>query len=253
MNGKLVQNISWGIQRFFYNKCDLITCPSPSAKEELISHKFKKPIKVLSNGIDFSERDTKNLKRAKKDLNLGNDVLLFVGRIAYEKNLLYLLECFKIILKKKKNAKLLIVGDGPQMKELKEDIKKLNLSDNVVLAGRIEHNRLAESGIFKASKLFVTCSTTETQGITTLEAQLNGLVCVGIDARGIKDLIINNYNGYLIEEGNKKDFAKKVIKLLDNEDLYLNMKKNTLREIKKHDLKKVISTWEKVYSGLLNG
>ena len=136
-------------------------------------------------------------------------------------------------------------------KLLKEKIIRKKLSGNVILAGSIEHKALLASGIFKACKIFATTSTTETQGISTLEAQANGLVCVGMDARGTKSLITNNENGYLIKR-DKKAFAEKIITLLSDEKLYRQMKKNTLGKIKKHDIRKVIDQWEETYAALIH-
>ena len=119
------------------------------------------------------------------------------------------------------------------------------------MTGKIKHDKLVKSSIFKASDLFITASTTETQGITMLEAQANGLVCIGISAGGIKELIRNNYNGFLIKKGDKKEFANKIIKLLSNDSLKKRMQKNTLKEIKRHYISNIIELWEKTYSKLI--
>jgi len=184
LNNKYVQNISWIYNRFYYNRCDLITCPSEVTREELLKSGFKEPIKAISNGINLNIFNNSNWKQVKKKYNKKGKILLFVGRIAHEKNIFYLLDCFKLILKKVPNTKLLVVGDGPQMTQLKQKIKDLKVSNNIILTGRIAHEKLIKSSIFKISDLFVTASTTETQGISTLEAQANGLVCVGINKGG---------------------------------------------------------------------
>lgn len=246
INPKLLLKFSWSLMKKYYNKCDLITCPSESTKKELIKY-FSKPIKVISNGINLSYFNNLKRKKTKLKYNLNNKTILYVGRIAYEKNLEYLIDCFKLVLKKIHDAKLLIIGEGPQMKQLKKYIKSLGISKNIIFTGKIKHEELLKSEIFKRCKIFVTTSKTETQGITILEAEANGMVCVGLNASGTKDLIKNNYNGYLIKDGNKKEFAKKIITLITNNKIYNKMSKNTLLEIKKHDLKKVINEWEKTY------
>ena len=248
---KVLKKFSWFYVRKYYNQCDLITCPTESAKQELLANGFTKPVKAISNGIDLFSFDSSKYKNLIKKYNLNNNTLLFIGRIAHEKNILFLLESFNLIVKKIPDAKLIIIGSGPQMNEVKEKIKELNLYKNIILTGRIEHEDLLKSGFFKASNIFVTASTTETQGITTLEAQANALPCVGINARGIKDIITDNYNGYLVKEGDKKEFSEKIISLLKNKTLREKMSKNALKEIKKHDMKKVISIWEKTYSDVL--
>jgi glycosyltransferase involved in cell wall biosynthesis len=87
--------------------------------------------------------------------------------------------------------------------------------------------------------------------MTVLEAQVNGLVSVVLGERGMKNLVKNGYNGFLIEDGDKRGFADKIIKLLSNKALYMRMKKNTLKEIKKHELPNVIKIWENEYAKLI--
>jgi len=239
-----MQKMAWEYSKIYYNQADLRTCPSETTKKELLKHGFKKPIKAISNGIDL--KVFKIAKNNKKQKNL-----IFIGRIAYEKNIFYLLDCFKMVLKKIPNTKLIIVGDGPQFVEVKDKVKSMNLSNKVILTGKINHNKLINSPIFNSADLFVTASTTETQGISTMEAQAKGIVSIGISAGGIKDLIKNNHNGFLVKVGDKKEFADSIIKLLSNKFLYKKMRTNTLEEIKKHDMKKVIKIYEKEYETLI--
>lgn len=247
MNGNILQKLSWAYARGFYNKADLITCPTEDTKEELLEKRFKQPIKAVSNGIDLSIFKKKNKKQEKKEKNL-----LFIGRIAHEKNIDYLIDCFNLALKKKTGLKLIIVGDGPQINEIKKKVKEMKKEDKILFPGRIEHEKLIKSSIFDNAYLFVTASTTETQGISTLEAQAKGIPAIGINKGGIKNLIIDNYNGFLLELGDKARFAEKIIKLINDKKLYNKMKKNTLKEIKRHDLNNIIKVWEKEYSKLIN-
>ncbi|VVB79870.1 Glycosyltransferase Gtf1 [uncultured archaeon] len=252
MDYKIVEKAGWRYARLLYDSCNLITAPSESTKRELLHHKFTSPIEVISNGIDsrmFSNKEKEKVRE--KYLEQDKNLLLFVGRIAHGKNIPYLLDCFKLILKKSPKTKLLIIGNGPQFEELEKRVIKLKLEKKVILAGRIEHEKFVKSSILGACDLFVTASTTENQPMTMLEAQINALPCVGIAKRGVKDLIKNDYNGYLIKNNDKENFAKKVVCLLKNNSLKEKFRENTLEEVKKHELKSVISRWEKVYSKLI--
>ncbi len=254
MNFKIVEDLAWIYAKFYYEKCNLITCPSNVIKDDLIKKNIGDEIRVISNGINLQEFDNSDWRKVREKYlgkNKKGKLLLYVGRIAYEKSLPYLLECFKIILEKKPEIKLLLVGGGPQIKDIKQKIHDLNLSDNVILTGEIAHENLLKSSLFWASDLFVTVSTTETQGINLLEAQSNGLVCVAVNEGGVKNIIKNNYNGILVEEGDRKSFINSVIKLLYDDKLREKMKKNTLNEIKKHDMNKIVNLWEKEYLRLI--
>jgi glycosyltransferase involved in cell wall biosynthesis len=247
---KFVEKMAWAYSNSFYNQCDLVTSPSQSTKRALLKNKVKSPIKVISNGINFGMFDNKNSAKIRKKYNSGK-LLLFVGRIAHEKNLPYLLRCFKKALHSVKDLKMLIVGQGPQFNEIKHIIHTHNLSKNVFLLGQIQHAKLVKSGIFGACDIFVTASTTENQPMTVLEAQANGLVCIGLNARGIPDLVKNKSNGFVLPVGNENEFANAIIKLATNEKLYKKMREATFKEIKKHDIKNVIAEWEKTYHSLL--
>jgi len=248
---KFMQKFMWGLNKFYYNKCDLITCPAKTTKEELIANGLYKNIKVISNGIDFKIFNNSKWKEVKNKYNKNGRILLFVGRVAPEKNIFYLLNSFSEVLKKIPNTKLIIVGDGPSMKETKKRIEELRIKKNVILTGKIAYEKLVTSSIFKACDLFVTASVTENQPMTVLEAQINGLPCVGINIRGMKDLVQNGYNGYLTEEKNPDEFSNRIIELLSNDKLRNRMKKNTLKAVKVNDMPKVIEIWEDTYKKLI--
>ncbi len=248
---KPLQKVLWAFNRFYYNKCDLITCPSKTATEELIENGLSKKIKVISNGIDSKIFDNSKWKKVKEKYNKKGKLLLFVGRIAPEKNISYLLNCFSKVLKKIPDTKLILIGDGISMEETIKEINTLGIEKSVILTGKMDYDELIKSSIFKACDLFVTASVTENQPLTILEAQINGLVCVGINFRGMKDLIQNGYTGYLTEEKNPDEFSNKIIKLLSNEKLLKKMQKNTLKEVKIHKLSNVIKIWEETFKELI--
>jgi len=249
---RFMQRFMWKFNRLYYNRCDLITCPSKTSAEELITNGLSKNIKVISNGIDLKIFDNSKWREVKNEYNKNGKLLLFVGRVAPEKNIFYLLNCFSRVVKEIPNTKLLIVGDGILMDEVIKKIEQLGIKKNVILTGKMDYDKLVKSSIFKACDLFITASVTENQPMTVLEAQINGLVCVGINFRGMKDLIKNGYNGYLTEEKNPNEFSQKIINLLSNDKLLNKMKKNTLRAIKVNEMSKVIEIWENTYRELIN-
>jgi glycosyltransferase involved in cell wall biosynthesis len=91
----------------------------------------------------------------------------------------------------------------------------------------------------------------ETQGLALLEAQANGMVAVGINAGGTKDLIVDGENGFLVEPGDQDGFVKAVRRLLHDDSLREGMREAVLREVRRHDLRNVAREWEEVYEVLL--
>ncbi len=248
---KIAERLAWNYSNAYYNKCDLITCPTQSARRELLKNRVRRKIVVISNGIDESIFENRGWKDVKKKYNPRGPILLFVGRIAYEKNIPYLLECFRLVVEKIPGCKLLMVGDGPQLKAINHLVDRMGLGNSVIMTGNIPHGTLVKSGIFKACDVFVTASKTETQGITMLEAQGNGLVSVALDARGTSDLIRNGRNGFLVRDGDRKEFSDRIVQLLTDKKLRGRMKRETMKEIKDHYLYNVLNEWEKEYRKLI--
>lgn len=248
---EFIVDLAWKYTNSYYNQCEIITCPSEITKQRLIEGGSKRPIKVISNGIEKLESAKAEILKIKKRINCKGKTLLFVGRLAYEKNLLYLLDCFKLILQKRPQTKLVIIGDGPQRKEIERKIKKLKLKDSVLLFGEIKYQDLMTKGYYNACDIFVTTSTTETFGLSVLEAQVNGLVCVGVNENGVKYLVKDNYNGFLVSSEDKVGFSNAVIKLIDDKKLYSKFKKNNEVMVKKHDMKQVIKEYEKTFKDVI--
>lgn len=248
MDYQFMDNFSWSYLRGYSNRCDLITSPSNETKKELIQRGFKRPIKVISNGIDLKMFNNSNWKKVRSSYGKDARLALFVGRIAHEKNIFFLIDCFKKVVKKVPKAKLIIVGGGPQMHDLRQRIRSNRLEDNVVLLGEIKHHELLKSSIFKACDIFVTASVTENQPMTVLEAQANGLPCIGLDGGGMKDLIKDGHNGYLLSPSDSEGFSDRMIQILSDTKTRDKMSRNTLDGVKEHSLPMVIKEWEKTYA-----
>lgn len=98
------------------------------------------------------------------------NAILYIGRISKEKSLTVCLDAIYVISREIPNVHFVIVGSGPDEEEIKQYAKDLGIEQNIIFLGAIEHETLMQSDIFQKSKLFLTASTTETQGITLLEA-----------------------------------------------------------------------------------
>lgn len=147
--------------------------------------------------------------------------------------------------------KLLLIGNGPQFNNIKNKIKKENLEKQIVLLGPIEHNKLLADGYYQLADLFVSTSKTETFGLTMLEAQINGVVCVVSNAAGVGYLIKNNKTGMLVPPDNNKAFAKTVINILEDKKKCAEIKNNLKESVKIHYIPNIIKKWEKEYSKLI--
>ena len=115
----------WAL-RDFSNKCDVLITPAESRKIQLLDYGISPDIKVIPNAIDmrrYSNLDSRIIRK-KYSISPDEKVLLFVGRIAKEKNIEFLLECFQIISKGNPLAKLMLVGDGPELESLEKKSRR---------------------------------------------------------------------------------------------------------------------------------
>lgn len=206
----------------------IVIAPTNKVRNKLKDYEILKEIKVIPSGIDLSVYDFQISEFDKGELKVkyrvpeDKKILLYLGRIGREKNITELLEYFKILIQKRNDTILMIVGGGPFEREIKEKIKVLELEDFVIMTGMATPKQVPL--FYKLGDIFVSASQSETQGLTYIEAMSNGLpqVCKYDDC--LEDVLIDGYNGFFFEDSN--DFMEKIFKLLDNVDLYRQMSNN---------------------------
>lgn len=206
----------------YTKKCDCIITPAPSIMELLKSYGIKQRVEVLPNAIDLSsfENPDKHKIWAKYSIGQNERVLINVGRLGLEKNLAFMLHAFKIIAHKAHNVKLMIVGEGPEEKALKDLSGELGLGRKVTFTGRIDYHEIPS--YYGAADIFIMTSVTEVKPLAILEAMASGLPMVAVAASGSSDTITSGLDGILTEL-NIEDFASEALKLLENNDLRKKM------------------------------
>lgn len=208
---------------------ELIIVPSNSLKEYVLKRGYKKEIRLIHLGIDlnfdFYKKEDFGLKDS--DFVIGS-----VMRLERVKNPLFLIETFSIISKKIKNAKLVIVGDGSLREDIEKRIEELNLSKNVLLLGFRSDVRK----IYGVFDVFVLTSIKEGFSIVTLEAMSSSLPVVTFDSLGVREIVEDGLNGFIIKELNKEIFSEKILFFLD---------KDKREEIGERNRKKVLEKFTK--------
>ncbi len=235
---------------WFYNHCDLVTAPSAITKKQLIAMGVKKPIEVLSNGVDVSlyspEKRNENFRcRLCPD---GEPLIIHVGRITREKNVLILLKAAKILAEEGEKFRLMVAGRGPALDELKVYSRENGLEDVVLFAGFVPDQELPK--YYASSDFFVTASPVETQGIVILEAMASGLPVIGADAGAIPELV-KRENGFLFNAENPKMLAEKIRILLRDSHLRKKMGRNSISMVMKHSIKNVAEKLERLYQDMI--
>jgi 1,2-diacylglycerol 3-alpha-glucosyltransferase len=204
------------ISRRQCNAVDGIVSPSKPMLDVLKQYGIKTPAEVVATGLDdssFVRVDGEHF-RMSHDIPLAQPMLLFVGRVAHEKNIGFLLEMHVELIKKHPDALLVITGEGPAEESIKHSIEKLGISNKVRMIGYLDrgHELIA---CYKAADIFVFASKSETQGLVLLEAMAQGTAVVAIAELGTKSILIEG-EGVLIAKDDINDFADKVSVLLSD-------------------------------------
>lgn len=206
-------------------------------------YKVKRNVHIIPTGIEI-EKYSKNysldkINKLKKSLKINDEkVLIFVGRLGLEKSVDFLIENHKKI-----NAKLLIIGDGPERDNLEKLVKKLKLNDKVIFTGKVA---LKDIGLYyKLGDIFVTASKTETQGLTVIEALAASLPVVAINDESFVEPIKNDYNGYLFND--KKEYVNYINSLLDDKNKLARLSINAYESSLKFSNKVFATNVLKIY------
>jgi len=189
-------------------------------------YKYDRFVHIIPTGIEierfYKEKINQNkVKELRKSLNIKEDdfVILFVGRVAKEKSIDFLIHNHVNLVKKNKNAKLVIVGSGPDLEELENLSKKLKVNDNIIFTGKVPWNEVTL--YYNMANVFTTASHTETQGLTVIEAMAASIPVIALDDESFNTTVINDLNGYLFKD--KKEYLKYMNLLINDKDLCLKL------------------------------
>ena len=203
-------------------------------------YKFDRGIHIVPTGID-TERfhrdryDSKKIDTLRKELKISKDnfVLLYVGRLAEEKNVEFLLENHAEIIKKHPKAKLMIVGSGPDYEKLIQYAEELKIIKNVIFTNAIPYDEIPK--YYAVADVFVTASTSETQGLTVIEAMAASLPVVCIDDESFNTFVVDDLNGYLFHD--KSEYFKRICSLYDDKKKLGTMAKQACVSSERYSLK----------------
>ena len=217
------KGIAKGIARFISrrqcNAVDAIVAPSQPMLDVLRQYGVKSKAEVVPTGLQahsFAKADGAAF-RAKYGIAADRPMGLFVGRVAFEKNISFLLRMWVDLIKKQPNALLVVAGEGPAEASLHALSKELNLEDNIKFIGYLDRNTELNA-CYQSADVFVFSSLSETQGLVLLEAMAQSTPVVAIAELGTKSILVEG-EGALIAPHNEMIFAEKVHTLLSNKSV----------------------------------
>lgn len=199
------------------NSLDGMVVPSHPMMEVLRLYGVTSRAEVIPTGIkpeSFIPGD-RNAFRDKYGIAQESPVLLFVGRVAHEKNIGFLLQMVNRVRQNLPEVLLLIAGEGPALDGLKHEVAKLGLNENVTFIGYLDRHTQLNS-CYRSADIFVFSSRTETQGLVLLEAMAQGVPVVSIAEMGTRDVLREGCGVWIAEE-KTEDFSAKVIAMLKDD------------------------------------
>lgn len=246
----IVRSYLINMSKRFCNKCDRVITPSTPMKRILESYGVNVPIEVIMTGIEpknYKKRDNTYLKK-KYRIPRDYKILLYLSRIAKEKNLELLLSSFVKIHQSYPESHLMMVGGGPEEAWCNKKIKELKLKSSVTMTGMLSKEEANK--YFGMADLFVFPSITETQGIVIAEAMASGTPPVAVGQMGPVDLIHNGEDGYLVKN-NMDDFSGRIIELLKDDKKREEFAQNGLLRIDEFSIKISANKLLKLYKKLI--
>lgn len=207
----------------FCSSIDLVISPSRGMRDVLVSMGVDEHcISVIPNGIELSNFRNGKQSRSRVEFGYSGDdvVLIYMGRIAPEKNLQLLVRSFEGLVKSINNAKLLIIGDGPELGTIRRMVRNLGLQDKISFTGLVEYDELIN--YLALGDAFVTASTSEVHPLSVIEAMASGLPILGINSAGMNDIVIDEVNG-LLSANDQPTFTSKMARLVTENKLRKQM------------------------------
>ena len=197
-------------------------------------------INVIPNGINLSnftgiERDYDFRRQYAMD---NEKIILFVGRLVYEKGVQHLIAAMPKILSNYNDAKLIIAGRGGMMDELRAEASNLGLNDKIYFTGYLNSKQVQK--MYKCADVAVFPSTYEPFGIVALEAMLAGVPTVVSDVGGLDEIVTHGVDGMKSYAGNANSIADSVTALLYDHQLATNVSKKAKQKVKDQ------FNWEKI-------
>ena len=233
---------------FAINQSDAVTAVSESLKEDTYQFfDIKKVIEVIPNFIDpslyrFAEDIELRAQFAEKD----EVIITHISNFRKVKRVDDVIRIFEGV-QQQLSAKLLMVGDGPELHQVKNLARELGISDKVFFLGKSK--RIEQ--ITSISDVFLLPSETESFGLVALEAMASGVAIVSSNVGGLPEVNKDGVTGFLNEVGDIEGMIASVLTILKDKDTLARFKTNALEHSQKFELNKIVPVYEDLYLSLV--
>lgn len=227
--------------------------PTKKVADLMLRYSVKPDINIIPTGIDLSRFGAQDSEAAKTKLKevLGipkeNKVVLYLGRISEEKNIDEIMNYLDGYMERRRNITFLLVGDGPHKTVLEKSAKQLKNRKNVIFAGAKPWDEI--NHYYQIADVFVSASTSETQGLTYIEALASGTPVVARRDPCLDGVLKNGVNGFEYDE--RQSFCQGLDAVLWNKGL-VDYRKNAKESVERFSTEQFAASVENIYYHVTN-
>ena len=245
---QLLKKVAGKVSQLYGDDCTALIAPSQKTKDMLLGYGIKNDMHVIPTGLELSRfeksaLDPMKLYDVRKECGITDDMftLIFLGRIAPEKSIDLVISSLPKVIETNPNVRLVIVGGGPGLDDLKELASTLDLNDHIYFAGPKDSTEVPY--YYHACDAFVSASISETQGLTYIEAMAASLPVLARFDKNLEGIINDGSNGYFFNS--QEELSDCVLKLM-HLDLQ-EMKERAYKDSRQYGSEKFASSVLEVY------
>ena len=234
---------------FSINKSNMVTAVSESLKKDTNAlFKIKNKIEVVPNFICINEYKLENNDFYKKRFAPNNEkIICHISNFRKVKRIEDVLLSFEII-SREVDVKLILVGDGPERSVLEKISRESKFKNNIFFLGSLKSTK----EVLNISDLFFLPSSTESFGLSALEAMACSVPVISTQTGGIPEVVIDGESGFLSKVGDVEEMSRNAIDILSKENKLSLFKENALKQAMKYDVKQILPKYEKIYEKCVN-
>lgn len=233
---------------FSINNSDGVTAVSQHLKQQTCQQlRIRKEIEVIYNFIDFSRFSRTNKEHFRMAIApAGERIMMHTSNFRKVKRIDDVIHTFDIV-QKQIPAKLLLVGDGPERPRLERLCREMGIYEHVRFLGKQD----AIEEILAVADLFIIPSENESFGLAALEAMACEVPVISSNAGGLPEVNIDGVTGFLSEIGDVKSMAANAMRLLQDQEMLLQFRKNALEQAQRFDISFILPQYESYYEKIL--
>ena len=236
---------------WYYNHCDYVTTPYAGLIARMREKGFYCSSRVVANPVELTTFEPvvdEEKSRLKQSLNITGPVILYVGRLGVEKKVDVILATMALLVKKFPALVFIATGHGAAEADLRVRAQKYGIGCNVRFVGFVSHSELQH--YYQIADVFAMMSTSDSQSIALMQSYSSGVPAVCARSHGLPDYTPSDC-GFLVEPGDHKTLAEKLLLLLTDESLRKRMGETARIYVRQFAPNIIAEKWEQIYQNVI--